>query len=164
MEPDSKVKPLSAASTGLRQRLEREQKGFSVLELMVVIGIVGIVATFALPAYQQWMTHSAVNNAMHTLTAKLKQARNVAVAENRNVTMTFTGTSFTYDVGTCKQCEQLVVDFTGQYPNVALTRSSAANLVFLSSGSVTGNQTFKLSRSGYTRKVIVNMIGRAYEK
>jgi len=82
IEPDSKVKLLQAASVVLPRGLK---KGFTVLELMVVITIAGIMATIAVPAFQDWMTHSAVNNATATVMSKLKQARNLAVAENRDV-------------------------------------------------------------------------------
>lgn len=144
--------------------MKEKERGFTLLEMMVVVGIVGILATFALPAYQEWMTHSAVNNSAQTLMAKLKQARNMAVAENRNVTLSFTASGFTYDVGVCRQCRQEVVTFANEYPNLVLSHTGVGDLTFTSSGTVNvGNRTFTLSQRGYQKQVIVNMIGRAYE-
>jgi prepilin-type N-terminal cleavage/methylation domain-containing protein len=37
----------------------KNQKGFTLIELMVVLAIMGIVVTFAVPSYQQYVTKSA---------------------------------------------------------------------------------------------------------
>jgi len=166
---NTRAKDLKAASDVCSLVVSRvSEKGFTVLELMVVIGIAGILSTFAFPAYQQWTTHSAVNNATRMVLFKLKQARNLAVAENRNVIMSFTQSSFTYDkdgtVGqTCVQCKKEATDFSDNYPNVALTHNGVGDLVFSSQGSA-NNRTFTLTQSGYSKQLVVNMIGRVYEK
>jgi type IV pilus assembly protein PilA len=54
------------------------QKGFTLIELMIVVAIIGILAAMALPAYQDYTKRSHVSEGL-TLAGSLKQA----VAEYR---------------------------------------------------------------------------------
>jgi len=41
----------------------KNQKGFTLIELMITVAIVGILAAFALPAYQDYVLRSQVSEA-----------------------------------------------------------------------------------------------------
>jgi len=144
----------------LRYALE---KGFTVIELMVVVAIMGIMATIAVPAFQDWMTHSAVNNATATVISKLKQARNIAVAENRNITVSFTPYAFVYDVDAYAPKQPEVVELKQFSKTVWMKKNNGATLVFKSDGTITGNTTMKIMQgTNYYQCVTVNGIGRSY--
>ena len=56
------------------------QKGFTLIELMIVVAIIGILAAVALPAYQDYTTKSKVQEAV-SLSAPARTAMGVACSE-----------------------------------------------------------------------------------
>jgi len=61
---------------------KKAQKGFTLIELMIVIAIVGILAAIALPAYQDYIVRSKMSEALAAMAeAKTTVAEYVAARQ-----------------------------------------------------------------------------------
>jgi len=153
-------------SLNVRARNKPLQQGFTLLEIMVVMIIMAIVAAIGIPAFSSWREKQAVHNAAQSLLAHLKQARVLAVSENRSVSFTFTSTSYTFDAGVCASCKNYTVNLSQFSNNMLITRNDPSLVptkkTFSSRGTSSTTPLY-LCSSGYSKRIIMNIIGRARE-
>jgi len=145
-------------------------KGFTLIEMVIVMMILGILISIAMPAFSQWRSHSAVNDAAMAIMGHLKQARNMAMAESRDVRVVFATTAYTFDkdtTGSCSNCKDLTFSLSQYSANLSVSTNISNNIVkFGSTGTgTTGSVTITDSAdASYSKKITVNGIGRAYFK
>ncbi|MGE5027345.1 MAG: GspH/FimT family pseudopilin [Betaproteobacteria bacterium] len=65
--------------------------GFTMVELLITIVIVGILATIAVPSYRDYVRNQRVKSASFELVAALNLTRSEAIKRNKNIAMTQAG-------------------------------------------------------------------------
>jgi type IV pilus assembly protein PilA len=84
--------------------LKQAQKGFTLIELMIVVAIIGILAAIAIPAYQDYTIRSQVTEGLN-----LAGAAKAAVAE------TYAQTGIFPTTNSAAGLANNAVDITGKY-------------------------------------------------
>jgi prepilin-type N-terminal cleavage/methylation domain-containing protein len=67
----------------------RKDSGFTMMELMVVIGITAILSAIAIPSYIKWLPKHRVGSAARTVMSAMEFARSNAIKRNMLVQVDF---------------------------------------------------------------------------
>jgi prepilin-type N-terminal cleavage/methylation domain-containing protein len=64
------------------------QTGYTLIETMIVLGIVGLVSVLAIPNLTLWLSKYQLNQAVSEIVADLNMAKFIAMNRNRQATVT----------------------------------------------------------------------------
>lgn len=153
-----------------------KNKGFSAIELMVVVAIIGIVTSVAVPAFMNMLQRNRLKTVMQSFQDDLQFARTEAVKQSRNILINRTRTStavgnWCYGLSTKTACNCTVTTTTdANYCEIKIV--SGASFSTVSMFSATGNSTFNFRRgtigangvtfntTKYAARVVFSDVGR----
>ena len=101
----------------MKRSLRAVQKGFTLIELMIVVAIIGILAAIALPAYQDYTVRAKVSEGL-----VLASAAKLAVTENASNGKNF-DSGWTAPLATAAVTSIAISDTTGV---ITITYTAAA--------------------------------------
>ena len=73
------------------------KRGFTLIELMIVIGVIGIMAAISTPMIMNWLPNYRLKAAARDLYSNMQKARMVAVKSNQNTAIIFDVANEKYD-------------------------------------------------------------------
>ena len=79
----------------------RVQQGFTLIELMVTVAVLGIVVGFAVPGFQSVVNGNRLTGAANELIATMQVARTEAIRRNRRVAVCASANANAGDAATC---------------------------------------------------------------
>lgn len=148
------------------QECNRYDKGFTMIELMIVVAIVGIASTIAIPNFLEMIRQSQLKEAALEVANKLTTARMAAMNRNKAVTVALVATGGLVHVSATESSTGSLVipdaPLMGQVNQVSGGPVTFNSLGMRTTGTV-GNQLVALTTvSNKTYSVIVAANGKIY--
>jgi len=146
----------------------KQASGFTLTELMIIVAIIGILASIALPSFQGMIERNRLKEAVEGLKSDLMFARTEAIKQSAivNVAIVENGSDWCYGIndtntacacGTANDCGIKAVA-GNQFQGTSVDADFNTNFDFRR--GTAGNGTVTISSANYAASVIVSTMGR----
>ncbi|MGV8124046.1 MAG: Tfp pilus assembly protein FimT/FimU [Candidatus Xenobiia bacterium LiM19] len=151
----------------------QSRRGFSLIELMVVLGLFGILIAIGVPNLMKFRATSAGYQCARTLVADIEETRNLSLRTENPAYITFSSTDNRYDIYYYDESKgadrlykrvQINKDFGA---SVSLDTGTITEIRFVSQGFVntsSSTETIKVKSGGVNYSVVVTKNGKCHVK
>jgi len=162
---------MKMSGSGFRKRQSR--RGFSLIELMVVLGLFGILIAIGVPNLMKFRATSAGYQCARTLVADIEETRNLSLRTENPAYITFSSTDNRYDIyyyDDSKGADRLYkrVQINKDFgASVSLDTGTLTEIRFVSQGFVntsSSTETIKVKSGGVNYSVVVTKNGKCHVK
>ena len=148
-----------------KQKMIKCRKGFSIIELIIVIAIIAVLSTFAVPAFLKYTANANLKSATREITSDILNQKEKAISENRKQRITFSTANESYTLE-----ERNAADTAYENPQTRTLKHFGSNIDITSGYTMTfqtrgtaKNGTIKLANNrGSIATITVNITGRTY--
>lgn len=90
----------------------RRRSGFTLLELMITLGVLAILASLGVPAMQDMLEHNRLKSAAQALMEDLQWMRSEAIRRNRTLSLVIDADDWCYGITAEDTCDCRLTDST----------------------------------------------------
>jgi type IV fimbrial biogenesis protein FimT len=137
----------------------RAARGFTLVELLVVLSILGIMMGIGIPSFKTFIGNQRAKSTAYELVTSLLLARSEAIKRNTDVTIT-PSTANTWTSGWSVASGGSTLQSQGSVDNITVT-TSTASVTFKGTGRPTASAKWQIASSSSTRCVKLDNSGAA---
>jgi prepilin-type N-terminal cleavage/methylation domain-containing protein len=145
----------------------RADKGFSLVELMIVIGLIGILSAVAVYAWQGYRNNINLRTAAREVMSDIASCKQRSVSEGVQYCMQFTDGSPNYSInasscGAPTQTQAKNLTSFGSGLIISNTDFNSDQVIFLTRGTLSSNTGKIVLTNSKNSTITINITGKAY--